>query len=135
MVKYEHIRYGTIEGTLNLPGEVPYLSVVDNDVFFQRVTQASSEKKETKVLLSGVDPEAFRLLADAQPLSYRRLVEDKPIKLGFKLYNRFLNTFVGYPISSIRGLLLLYFRIELKVVCDDPFKCHLVVFEILDFFL
>ena len=40
-------------------------------------------KKEIRVLLSGVEPMTFRLLiSDALPLSYRRVVGAKAIKLG-----------------------------------------------------
>ena len=50
-----------------------------------RMTQAYSEKENpSRVLLSGVEPNSFRLLVRMLqlPLSYRRLVGAKAIKLG-----------------------------------------------------
>ena len=41
--------------------EIIIIIIIENDVLFQKVTQAYSEKK-IRVLLSGVEPKTFRLL-------------------------------------------------------------------------
>ena len=54
----------------------------ENDVLFQKVTQAYSEKK-IRVLLPGFRTQDLPITSsDALPLSYRRLVGAKAIKLG-----------------------------------------------------
>ena len=55
----------------------------ENDVLFQKVTQAYSEKKsECSYQESNLRPSVTS--SDALPLSYRRLVGTKAIKLGLR---------------------------------------------------
>ena len=54
----------------------------ENDVFFQSVTQAYSEKENPSASIRSRTYNLPITSSDALPLSYRRLVEAKAIKLG-----------------------------------------------------
>ena len=60
----------------------PVARIDENDVIISKWHRHT--RKKIRVLLSGVEPKTFRFMisSDALPLSYRRLVGAKAIKLG-----------------------------------------------------
>ena len=75
IAKLKCCKYVLIKGTLSKE------LFSENDVLFSNDT-GKLGKKKFRVLLSGIEPETFRVLVRMLYHSYRRLVGAKAIKLG-----------------------------------------------------
>ena len=58
-------------------------------MYYSRKWHRHTRRKEIRVLISGFEPKTFPITSsDALPLSYRRLVGAKAIKLGVRFFGR-----------------------------------------------